>query len=48
LSKDGPKRLQDAERSSFTILDMIARARNGDAKAMAAALTGRQSGPAEL
>ncbi|MDX6559784.1 MAG: hypothetical protein QOF72_2833 [Blastocatellia bacterium] len=48
LSKDGPKRLQDAERSSFTVLDMIARPRSGDAKAMAAALTGRQPGPAEL
>jgi hypothetical protein len=48
LSKDGPKRLRDAERSSFTVLDMIARTRSGDAKAMAAALTGRQPGPAEL
>ena len=39
LSKDGPKRLQDAERSAFTILEMISRARGGDAKAMAAVLT---------
>jgi predicted NBD/HSP70 family sugar kinase len=39
LSKDGPKRLEDAERSSFTVLDMISRARGGDAKAMAAVLT---------
>ncbi|MDX6530723.1 MAG: hypothetical protein QOH41_3013 [Blastocatellia bacterium] len=39
LSKDGPKRLQDAERSAFTVLEMISRARGGDAKAMAAVLT---------
>ncbi len=42
LSKHSPKRLKDAERSSFTVLDLVARARSGDSKAMAAVLaTGR-------
>jgi N-acetylglucosamine repressor len=42
LSKHSPKRLKAAERSSFTVLDLIARARSGDSKAMAAVLaTGR-------
>ncbi|HAF25360.1 MAG TPA: hypothetical protein DHU55_15040 [Blastocatellia bacterium] len=42
LSKRSPKRLKDAERSSFTVLDLVARARSGDSKAMAAVLaTGR-------
>jgi N-acetylglucosamine repressor len=39
LSKRRPKRLLDAERSSFTVLDLIARARGGDAKAVAALQT---------
>ena len=30
LSKHSPKRLQDAERSSFTVLDLVARARSSD------------------
>jgi predicted NBD/HSP70 family sugar kinase len=42
LSKHSPKHLKDAERSSFTVLDLIARARGGDSKAVAAVLaTGR-------
>jgi len=42
LSKDSPKYLKDAERSSFTVLDLIACARRGDSKAVAAVLaTGR-------
>jgi len=42
LSKHSPKRLKDAERSSFTVLDVVARARGGDSKALAAVLaTGR-------
>jgi predicted NBD/HSP70 family sugar kinase len=42
LSKHSPKHLKDAERSSFTILDLIACARRGDSKAVAAVLaTGR-------
>lgn len=36
LSKHSPKDLKDAERSSFTVLDLVARARSGDAKAVAA------------
>lgn len=36
LSKHSPKSLKDAERSSFTVLDLVARARSGDAKALAA------------
>ncbi len=39
LSKRSPKRLKDAERSSFTVLDLVARARGGDAKAIAALQT---------
>jgi predicted NBD/HSP70 family sugar kinase len=42
LSKHSPKLLKDAERSSFTIPDLVARARSGDSKALAAVLaTGR-------
>jgi predicted NBD/HSP70 family sugar kinase len=42
LSKRSPKHLKDAERSSFTVLDLIACARRGDSKALAAVLaTGR-------
>jgi N-acetylglucosamine repressor len=42
LSKHSPKHLKDAERSSFTVLDLIACARRGDPKAVAAVLaTGR-------
>jgi predicted NBD/HSP70 family sugar kinase len=42
LSKHSPKRLKDAERSSFTVLDVVARARSGDSKALGAVLaTGR-------
>ena len=42
LSKHSPKHLKDAERSSFTVLDLIACARRGDSKAVAAVLaTGR-------
>jgi N-acetylglucosamine repressor len=42
LSKDSPKDLKDAERNSFTVLDLVARARSGDSKAEAALLaTGR-------
>jgi N-acetylglucosamine repressor len=39
LSKLGPKSLRDAEQNSFTVLDLIARARSGDAKAAAALQT---------
>jgi N-acetylglucosamine repressor len=42
LSKDSPKSLKAAERSSFTVLDLIARARSKDSHALAAVLaTGR-------
>jgi predicted NBD/HSP70 family sugar kinase len=42
LSKHSPKHLQDAQQSSFTVLDLITRARNKDSKALAALLaTGR-------
>ena len=42
LSKHSPKHLKDAERSSFTVLDLIACARRGDSKAVAAVMaTGR-------
>jgi N-acetylglucosamine repressor len=42
LSKHSPKSLNDAERSSLTVLDLIACARRGDSKALAAVLaTGR-------
>ncbi len=42
LSKHSPKDLKDAEQSSFTVLDLIACARRGDSKALAAVLaTGR-------
>ena len=36
LSKLNPNDLREAEHSSFTVLDLIARARGGDAKAIAA------------
>jgi len=36
LSKLSPKRLRDAEHSSFSVIDLVARARAGDAKAVAA------------
>jgi predicted NBD/HSP70 family sugar kinase len=36
LFKLSPNNLRDAEHSSFTVLDLIARARGGDAKAIAA------------
>jgi predicted NBD/HSP70 family sugar kinase len=36
LSKLNPKSLRDAEQNSFTVLDLVARARGGDAKAIAA------------
>ena len=36
LSKLSPKHLKDVERSSFTVLDLIARARSGDGKALSA------------
>lgn len=36
LSKLNPNSLRDAEHSSFTVLDLVARARAGDAKAIAA------------
>ena len=39
LSKLNPNSLRDAEHSSFTVLDLIARARGGDAKASAAIQT---------
>ncbi|MDX6559814.1 MAG: hypothetical protein QOF72_2863 [Blastocatellia bacterium] len=42
LSKPNTKHLKDVERSSFTVVDLIARARRGDSKAVAAVLaTGR-------
>ena len=42
LSKRSPKLIKDAERSSFTVPDLVARARSGDSKALAAVLaTGR-------
>ena len=45
LSKRSPKLLKDAERSSFTVPDLVARARSGDSKALAAVLaTGRYLG----
>lgn len=36
LSERSPKSLKDAEKSSFTVLDLVTRARSGDAKAVAA------------
>ena len=39
LSKHSTNCLKDANRSSFTVLDLVARARSGDSKAMAAVLT---------
>src|SRR5258708_36041965 len=39
LSKLSPKDLKELERKSFTILDLIARARSGDAKALASIQT---------
>ncbi|HXM34787.1 MAG TPA: ROK family protein, partial [Pyrinomonadaceae bacterium] len=36
LSKLNPNSLRDAEHSSFTVLDLVARARGGDVKAIAA------------
>jgi len=39
LSQLSPKHLKELERKSFTILDLIARARSGDAKALAAVQT---------
>lgn len=36
LSKLNPKSLRDAEHTSFSVLDLVARARGGDAKAIAA------------
>jgi N-acetylglucosamine repressor len=36
LSKLSPKTLRDAEKRSFTVVDLIARARNGDDKALTA------------
>jgi predicted NBD/HSP70 family sugar kinase len=36
LSKLNPNTLRDAEQSSFTVLDLITRARGGDAKAIGA------------
>jgi len=42
LSKHSSKHLKDTERSSFTVLDLVARARSKDAKALSAVLaTGR-------
>jgi predicted NBD/HSP70 family sugar kinase len=42
LSKHSPKRLKEAERSAFTVLDVVARARSGDSKALSAVqATGR-------
>ncbi|MDX6532118.1 MAG: hypothetical protein QOH41_4408 [Blastocatellia bacterium] len=42
LSKHSPKHLKDVERSSFTVVDLVACARRGDSKAVAAVLaTGR-------
>jgi N-acetylglucosamine repressor len=39
LSKLSPKTLREAEQNSFTVLDLVARARSGDAKAVAAVQT---------
>ena len=39
LSKLSPNDLRDAEQSAFTVLDLVARARGGDAKAVAAIQT---------
>ena len=39
LSKLSPKHLKEMEKKSFTILDLIARARSGDSKALAAVQT---------
>ena len=39
LSKLSPNSLRDAEQNSFTVLDLVARARGGDAKAIAAIQT---------
>ena len=39
LSQLSPKHLKQVERKSFTILDLIARARSGDAKALSAIQT---------
>jgi N-acetylglucosamine repressor len=39
LSKLSPKTLREAEQNSFTVLDLVARARSGDAKAVAALRT---------
>jgi N-acetylglucosamine repressor len=39
LSKLSPKTLREAEQNSFTVLDLVARARSGDAKAVAALQT---------
>jgi predicted NBD/HSP70 family sugar kinase len=36
LSKRSPNHLKDAEKNSFTVLDLVARARSGDGKALAA------------
>jgi predicted NBD/HSP70 family sugar kinase len=36
LSQLNPNNLRDAEKSAFTVLDLIARARGGDGKAIAA------------
>src|SRR5205085_12051438 len=36
LSKISPKSLRDTDQNNFTVLDLIARARGGDAKAIAA------------
>ena len=38
LSKQSTKRLKDAKGTSFTVLDLVARARSGDSKALAAVL----------
>jgi N-acetylglucosamine repressor len=42
LSKLSPKHMKELERKSFTILDLIARARSGDTKALAAVRTSGQ------
>jgi predicted NBD/HSP70 family sugar kinase len=39
LSKLSPNKLRDAKHSSFTVVDLVARARSGDAKAIAAIQT---------
>jgi N-acetylglucosamine repressor len=42
LSKYSPKRFKETERGSFTVLDLVARARSGDSKGLAAVMaTGR-------